>query len=51
MITGMLAIVTIGFLAGLIVSPPDPAGALGGLRPDWPAWTAPCWPSACSARP
>ena len=32
-ITGMLAIVTIGFLAGLIVSPPDPAGALSGLRP------------------
>ena len=32
-ITGMLAIVTIGFLAGLIVSPPDPEGALSGLRP------------------
>ena len=32
-ITGMLAIVTIGFLAGLIVSPPDAEGALGGLRP------------------
>jgi len=32
-ITGMLAIVTIGFLAGLIVSPPDAEGALRGLQP------------------
>ena len=32
-ITGMLAIVTIGFLAGLVVSPPDPAGAVAGLTP------------------
>jgi manganese transport protein len=29
----MLAIVTIGFLAGLIVSPPDAEGALRGLQP------------------
>ncbi len=32
-ITGMLAIVTIGFLAGLIVAPPDPAAAAAGLVP------------------
>ncbi len=32
-ITGMLAIVTIGFLAGLVISPPDPAAAVSGLLP------------------
>jgi manganese transport protein len=32
-ITGMLAIVTIGFLAGLVASPPDPAQAVAGLVP------------------
>ena len=32
-ITGMLAIVTIGFLAGLIASPPDAAQAVAGLVP------------------
>ncbi len=32
-ITGMLAIVTIGFLAGLVVSPPDPVAATAGLLP------------------
>jgi manganese transport protein len=32
-ITGMLAIVTVGFLAGLVASPPDPAQAIAGLVP------------------
>jgi manganese transport protein len=32
-ITGMLAVVTIGFLAGLIASPPDAGQALAGLVP------------------
>ncbi len=32
-ITGLLAVVTIGFLAGLFVSPPDPAAAAAGLVP------------------
>ena len=32
-ITGMLAIVTIGFLAGLVASPPDPEQAVAGLVP------------------
>ena len=29
----MLAIVTIGFLAGLVASPPDPEQAIAGLVP------------------
>ncbi|WP_427018554.1 Nramp family divalent metal transporter [Pseudarthrobacter sp. P1] len=29
----LLAIITIGFLAGLVLSPPDPAGVAGGLLP------------------
>ena len=32
-ITGMLAVVTFGFLAGLLFSPPDPAAAAAGLIP------------------
>ena len=32
-ITGMLAVVTFGFLAGLFFSPPDPAAAAAGLMP------------------
>lgn len=32
-ITGLLAIVTIGFLSGLVISPPDPAQAAAGLLP------------------
>ncbi len=32
-VTGMLAVVAVGFLAGLFLDPPDPAGALGGLVP------------------
>lgn len=32
-IAGMLAIVTIGFLAGLLISPPDPGAAAAGLVP------------------
>lgn len=28
-----LAIITVGFLAGLLLSPPDPAGVVGGLLP------------------
>lgn len=32
-IAGMLAIIAIGFAAGLFVSPPDPAGALTGMIP------------------
>jgi manganese transport protein len=32
-ITGMLAVVTVGFLAGLFLSPPDPLGVVGGLVP------------------
>jgi manganese transport protein len=32
-ITGLLAIVTLGFLAGLVFSPPDPAAAIRGLVP------------------
>ena len=32
-ITALLAVVTVGFLAGLLISPPDPAAAAAGLRP------------------
>ncbi|MCU1422679.1 MAG: divalent metal cation transporter [Microbacteriaceae bacterium] len=32
-IVGLLAIIAIGFLAGLFVSPPDPLAVLGGLVP------------------
>jgi manganese transport protein len=32
-ITGMLGVVSIGFLAGLLVAPPDPAAAAAGLIP------------------
>lgn len=32
-VIGLLAVVTVGFLAGLLVAPPDPAAALGGLTP------------------
>jgi len=32
-ITGLLAVVTVGFLAGLLVSPPDPAATAAGLVP------------------
>jgi manganese transport protein len=32
-ITGLLAVVTLGFLAGLAFSPPDPAAAVRGLVP------------------
>ncbi|WP_125609579.1 Nramp family divalent metal transporter [Specibacter cremeus] len=29
----LLLIITVGFLAGLVLSPPDPAGVVGGLAP------------------
>lgn len=32
-ITGLLAVVSVGFLAGLVVSPPDPTEAAAGLVP------------------
>lgn len=32
-ITGLLAVVFVGFLAGLVISPPDPGAALEGLVP------------------
>ena len=32
-ITGLLAVVAVGFLAGLVVAPPDPAAAAAGLVP------------------
>ncbi len=32
-ITGLLAIITVGFLAGLVLAPPDPAGVVSGLVP------------------
>jgi manganese transport protein len=32
-ITGLLAIITVGFLAGLFLAPPDPAGIVSGLVP------------------
>ena len=32
-VTGMLAVVAVGFLAGLFLDPPDPVGVLGGLVP------------------
>ena len=32
-VIGLLAVVTVGFLAGLLVAPPDPTAALGGLMP------------------
>ena len=32
-IIGLMVIITIGFLAGLFVAPPDPAGVLGGVVP------------------
>jgi manganese transport protein len=32
-IMGLLAIITVGFLAGLFISPPDPSGVLSGLVP------------------
>jgi manganese transport protein len=48
-ITGLLAIVTIGFLSGLVISPPDPAQAAAGLLPGWPARTVRCSLSGCWA--
>jgi manganese transport protein len=32
-VTGMLAVVAVGFLAGLVLDPPDPVQAVGGLVP------------------
>ncbi len=32
-VVALLAVITVGFLAGLLVAPPDPAGVLGGLVP------------------
>ena len=32
-VTGMLAVVAVGFLAGLVLAPPDPVRAVGGLVP------------------
>ncbi|MFD6700129.1 MULTISPECIES: Nramp family divalent metal transporter [unclassified Microbacterium] len=32
-VIGLLAVVTVGFLAGMLVAPPDPSAALGGLTP------------------
>ncbi|MFK4762988.1 Nramp family divalent metal transporter [Microbacterium sp. ZW T5_45] len=32
-IIGLLAVITIGFVAGVFVAPPDPAGIAGGLLP------------------
>ena len=32
-IIGLMAIITIGFVAGVFVAPPDPAGVVGGLMP------------------
>lgn len=32
-VIGLLVVVTVGFLAGLLVAPPDPSAALGGLVP------------------
>src|SRR4029078_13530022 len=32
-IRGLLAVITVGFLAGLVVSPPDARGVLSGLVP------------------
>ncbi|VXB54079.1 Divalent metal cation transporter MntH [Microbacterium sp. 8M] len=32
-VIGLLAVVTVGFLAGLLVAPPDPSAAVGGLVP------------------
>ncbi len=32
-VIGLLAVVTVGFLAGLVVAPPDPSAALGGMVP------------------
>ena len=32
-IIGLMAVIVIGFVAGLFVAPPDPAGVLGGMLP------------------
>jgi len=32
-VTGLLAVVAVGFLAGLFLDPPDPVGVVGGLLP------------------
>lgn len=32
-IIGLLAVIVVGFLAGLVTAPPDPAAAIGGLVP------------------
>lgn len=32
-IVGLMAIITVGFVAGVFVAPPDPAGVLGGIVP------------------
>lgn len=32
-VIALLAIITVGFLSGLVISPPDPVGVLGGLIP------------------
>ncbi|BAS18512.1 divalent metal cation transporter MntH (plasmid) [Arthrobacter sp. Hiyo8] len=50
-IIGLLAVITIGFLAGLIVRPPSPAGVLAGLVPHFEGRTPCCWPPRCSERP
>lgn len=32
-IIGLMVIITVGFLAGVLIAPPDPAGVVGGLVP------------------
>lgn len=32
-VIGLLVIITVGFLSGLVISPPNPVGVLGGLLP------------------
>jgi len=32
-IIGLMAIITVGFVAGLFIAPPDPSGVVGGLAP------------------
>ena len=50
-VTGMLAIVAVGFLAGLLLDAARPGRRRwAGSCPGWPVGTARCWPWGCSGR-
>ena len=49
-ITGLLLIIAIGFLAGLFVAPPSAADVAAGWCPGSTASNPCCWPPRCWAR-